>query len=32
VRFAWDGQDGFLNTKGTKVFLVSFLFKDNRRG
>jgi hypothetical protein len=32
VRFAWDGQDGFLNTIGTKVFLVSFLFKDKSRG
>ena len=30
--FAWDGQDGFLNTKGTKVFLVCFLFKDKGRG
>jgi hypothetical protein len=31
VRIAWNGQDVFLNTKGTKVFLVSFLFKDKNR-
>jgi len=32
VCFAWDGHYGLLNTKGTKVFLVSFLFKDKSRG